>query len=127
MISGIHHIAIICKDYNRSKHFYTEILGLSIIAENFRADRNSWKCDLALGEQYTIELFSFENPPARLSGPEACGLRHLAFSTKHLERMHAHLKKHDVELEEIRQDPYTAKRFFFFRDPDDLPLECYEV
>lgn len=126
-LQHIHHIAIICSDYQRSKHFYTEILGLNIIEETYREARQSYKLDLALGEHYVIELFSFPNPPARVSRPEACGLRHLAFAVSDLDAAVKELSDKGVELEAIRIDEITSKRFTFFADPDDLPLELYEV
>ena len=126
MLKSLHHIAIICSDYEVSKAFYTEVLGLSILAETFREARNSYKLDLALNGTYLIELFSFPNPPARPSRPEACGLRHLAFAVNDLEAMIAHLNEKGVTTEAIRTDDLTGKRFTFFADPDGLPLELYE-
>jgi glyoxylase I family protein len=125
-LTSIHHIAIICSDYKISKHFYTEILGLSILRETYRAERDSYKLDLELnGVQ--IELFSFPNPPARPSYPEARGLRHLAFAVDELEGFIKHLEAHHIKVEPIRTDELTGKRFTFFSDPDGLPLELYEV
>ena len=121
----IHHIAIICSDYPRSRHFYTDILGLPIIREVWREERQSWKCDLEAGNAQ-IELFSFPSPPARPSRPEACGLRHLAFSVEELDREIARLETAGVPCEAVRIDPYTGQRFTFFADPDGLPLELYE-
>ncbi len=126
-ITDIHHVAIIASDYSRSRKFYTEVLGLAIIAENFRAERNSYKLDLRVGASTQIELFSFPNPPPRPSRPEACGLRHLAFSVTDLDAAIAHLNTHDVAVEPIRIDEYTGRRFTFFADPDGLPLELYEA
>lgn len=126
-LSAVHHIAIICQDYEKSKRFYTEVLGLTILAEVNRAERQSYKLDLALNGQYVIELFSFPNPPKRPSRPEALGLRHLAFAVADLDASVAHLTKHDVMPEPIRVDELTGKRFTFFADPDDLPLELYEL
>ena len=126
-LASIHHVAIICQDYKRSKRFYTETLGLTILGEVYRADRQSYKLDLALNGQYVIELFSFPNPPPRLSRPEALGLRHLAFAVDDLDAAVAHLTAHDVVSEPIRVDEHTGKRFTFFADPDDLPLEFYEL
>lgn len=126
LLHNIHHIAIICSDYARSKAFYTEILGLEIIQEVYRAPRNSYKLDLALNGAYIIELFSFPDPPARTSRPEACGLRHLAFAVKDIETTVAALSAKGVEVEPIRVDEMTKKRFTFFADPDDLPIEIYE-
>lgn len=129
MLSGIkavHHIAIICSDYGRSKDFYTRILGFTIVREVFREERRSYKLDLALDGHYVIELFSFPDPPARPSRPEACGLRHLAFAVDDLERGVEELKMQGVITEPIRIDEFTGKRFTFFADPDGLPLELYE-
>lgn len=122
---GFHHVAIICSDYDRSKHFYTNILGFPIIQETFRAERNSYKLDLQVGQD-AIELFSFPNPPDRPSRPEACGLRHLAFAVADLDQAVENLRSKGIELEPIRLDELTGKRFTFFKDPDDLPLELYE-
>jgi glyoxylase I family protein len=122
----IHHVAIICSNYETSKHFYTEVLGFPILQEIFRKERNSYKLDLQVGEQAQIELFSFPDPPPRTSGPEACGLRHLAFEVDNIERSVIKLKAKGIEVENIRIDEITGKKFTFFRDPDDLPLELYE-
>lgn len=124
---AIHHVAIICSDYARSKHFYTEILGLPIIAEAYRTERQSYKLDLAVGNGSQIELFSFPNPPERPSRPEACGLRHLAFAVADVELLKAELEGKGVFVEPVRIDEYTDKKFTFFADPDGLPLEIYEV
>lgn len=127
MISHIHHIAIISADYERSLDFYTRILGLTVVQQVYREARQSWKADLALNGQYVIELFSFPNPPARVSRPEAAGLRHLAFAVPRLEPVINHLDEHGVASEPIRVDEYTGKRFTFIADPDGLPIEFYEV
>lgn len=127
MLKRIHHVAVICSDYPRSKHFYTEILGLSIIAENYRAHRDSYKLDLALPDGGQIELFSFPGAPARPSRPEAQGLRHLAFVVDDVEATVAFLTAKGVEVEEIRIDEYTLKKYTFFADPDGLPLELYQA
>ena len=126
MITRLHHIAIICSNYERSKAFYTSVLGLTVVCETFREDRNSYKLDLALGDHYLIELFSFPDPPARVSQPEATGLRHLAFAVDDIEFEIARLKEHEVACEPVRVDEITGKRFTFFSDPDDLPIELYE-
>ncbi|MBE9207706.1 VOC family protein [Nostoc sp. LEGE 06077] len=125
--SGIHHVAIICSDYERSKRFYVDVLGLAIIKEIFRAERNSYKLDLRINDHTQIELFSFPHPPQRLSNPEACGLRHLAFGVEDIEETVAYLKLHNLEIENIRVDEITGKKFTFFPDPDNLPLEIYQV
>ena len=122
----IHHIAIICSDYEISKKFYTEVLGLKMIREVYREARQSYKLDLAIGDHYVIELFSFPNPPARPSRPESCGLRHLAFSVDNVEEKRNELLVKGLDSEEIRIDEFTDKRFFFTQDPDNLPLEFYE-
>lgn len=126
MLNRIHHVAIICSDYETSKAFYTQILGLSILAENYRAERQSYKLDLALPDGGQIELFSFPNRPERPSFPEAQGLRHLAFEVSNIDEAVAELKTKGVEVEPIRVDEYTEKRFTFFADPDNQPLELYE-
>ncbi len=125
-ISRIHHIAIICSDYAASKQFYTEILGLAVVREIFRAERNSYKLDLSVNGLYQIELFSFPNPPQRPSGPEAAGLRHLAFMVSDVAQTRAILVAKGLECEAIRMDPTTDKPFFFTADPDNLPIEFYE-
>ncbi len=124
--SEIHHVAIICSDYQRSKAFYTKILGFAVIEETFRAERNSYKLDLRVGPNSQIELFSFPSPPARVSRPEACGLRHLAFQVDDVGSVRAQLINKEIDVEEIRVDEITGKKFFFFADPDGLPLEVYE-
>lgn len=126
-LQAVHHIAIICSDYQKSKGFYSDILGLKIIQEVYREDRNSWKCDLAIGDQYIIELFSFPSPPSRPTRPEACGLRHLAFKVRNIREVKTFLESNGIAVEEIRTDQYTGKLFTFFSDPDGLPLELYEV
>lgn len=123
----IHHIAIICSNYEVSKKFYTEILELNIIREVYREERQSYKLDLAIGDDYVIELFSFPNPPKRPSRPESCGLRHLAFSVENVEVKRAELLQKGIDCEGIRIDEFTDKKFFFTADPDDLPLEFYEM
>lgn len=125
-INAIHHIAIICSDYERSKAFYTKVLGLTIIREVYREERQSYKLDLALNGQYVIELFSFPDPPQRLSRPEGTGLRHLAFEVNDLEETVRQLTKLQVVSEPIRVDEYTGKKFTFISDPDQLPIEFYE-
>ncbi|WP_187477968.1 VOC family protein [Amniculibacterium sp. G2-70] len=121
----LHHIAIICSDYERSKKFYTEILGLKILREVYREKRQSWKLDLGIEEDYVIELFSFPNPPQRPSRPEACGLRHLAFGVDDVEAKRKELQQKGLACEEIRLDEFTEKKFFFTQDPDYLPIEFY--
>lgn len=124
---GFHHVAIICSNYEKSKQFYVEVLGFSIIEETFRAARNSYKLDLQVGDGDRIELFSFPNPPERVSRPEACGLRHLAFQVDDIEASVSYLKSQGLDVERIRIDEHTGKRFTFFQDPDGLPLEMYEI
>lgn len=126
MLNKIHHIAIICSDYEVSKKFYTEVLGLTMIKETYRAERLSYKLDLALNGQYTIELFSFPNPPERPSRPESTGLRHLAFEVDDLDAVVAKLEQQNIDVEPIRVDEITDKRFTFIADPDRLPIEFYE-
>lgn len=125
-LNKIHHIAIICSDYQISKRFYTEILGFKIFSEVFRKERDSYKLDLALNDTYCIELFSFPNPPQRVSQPEACGLRHLAFEVDDIEQTRNYLISKNIDSEIIRIDKFTMKNFFFITDPDGLPIEFYE-
>lgn len=125
-LNKVHHTAIICSDYQKSKSFYTQILGLKVLQEIYREERDSYKLDLALNGEYIVELFSFPNPPQRPSCPEACGLRHLAFEVNDIEQTHDFLVKNNIPTETIRIDEYTEKRFFFIADPDDLPIEFYE-
>ena len=126
MFDRIHHVAIICSDYARSKRFYVEILGFEIIREVYREDRRSFKLDLKVGDQYQIELFSFPNPTSRPSSPEACGLRHIAFEVQDVKESARRLSALGVGVEPIRVDEATSKCFTFFRDPDGLPVEIYE-
>ena len=127
MLRSIHHVAIICSNYQTSKKFYTEVLELAISAEHYRKERDSWKLDLSLNGNYVIELFSFPDSPQRVSRPEACGLRHLAFRVENLDQSVHSLKLKGIEPEPIRVDEYTGKRFTFFADPDSLPIELYEA
>jgi glyoxylase I family protein len=126
LLNQVHHIAIICSDYEVSKKFYTEVLGMEIVREVYREARRSWKLDLAINGHYVIELFSFPDPPPRPSTPEAQGLRHLAFEVEKLEPVIEHVRSFGVEAEPIRVDEFTGKRFTFIQDPDKLPLEFYE-
>jgi glyoxylase I family protein len=126
-LNSVHHVAIICSDYELSKIFYTKILGCRVLAEHYREERKSYKLDLAVNDRYCIELFSFPNPPSRVSRPEAAGLRHLAFSVDKLEPAIEWLNQNGIQTEPIRVDEFTQKRFTFFSDPDNLPLELYEI
>lgn len=126
VLHRIHHVAVICSDYQRSKAFYTGVLGLAVADENYREARRSWKLDLELPDGGRIEMFSFPGAPPRPSSPEAQGLRHLAFAVADLDTWIRHLQSHGVLVEEIRVDEYTGRRFTFFADPDGLPLELYE-
>ncbi|MCK8063004.1 MULTISPECIES: SMU1112c/YaeR family gloxylase I-like metalloprotein [Vibrio] len=126
MFNAIHHVAIICSDYPRSKRFYTELLGLKVIAENYREARDSYKLDLALSDGSQVELFSFPDAPERPSFPEAQGLRHLAFQVDDVEHVKEYLEAREIEVEPIRVDEFTGKAFTFFKDPDGLPLEVYQ-
>lgn len=126
-LQQVHHIAIICSDYEKSKKFYTELLGFTIIQEVYRENRNSYKLDLALNGNYIIELFSFPNPPQRASRPEAVGLRHIAFAVKDISKEVQLLEQSNISVEPIRIDDLTNKKFTFFEDPDGLPIELYEI
>ena len=127
MLKSFHHTAIICSDYDRSKAFYTSTLGLDILREVYREDRKSYKLDLALNGVFILELFSFPSPPARSSRPEATGLRHLAFAVTNVKNTKTELEAKGGTVEDIRIDAYTGKKFTFFADPDDLPIEIYEL
>ncbi|MBQ4889575.1 hypothetical protein A9267_11545 [Shewanella sp. UCD-FRSSP16_17] len=127
MFNGIHHVAIIASDYVRSKYFYTQVLGFTVLAENYRQERDSYKLDLQLKDGTQIELFSLPHSPKRPSYPEAQGLRHLAFKVDDIHQAVAHLQQHNIDVEPIRVDEYTGKSFTFFSDPDDLPLEIYAI
>lgn len=126
-IRGVHHAAIICSDYHRSRDFYTRVLGLTVVRETRREHRDSYKLDLQLPDGTQIELFSFPTPPARVTRPEACGLRHIAFAVEGLYEEILRLRSHGVEVEPVRVDELTRKRYTFFSDPDGLPLELYEI
>ncbi|MGG7463421.1 MULTISPECIES: VOC family protein [unclassified Plantibacter] len=126
-LKRVHHIAIIASDYEASKRFYTDVLGCELLSEVFRAERDSWMGDLALNGEYLIELFSFPDPPKRPSGPEALGLRHLAFAVDDVDGARAELVAKGVRVEEVRIDPHTGRKMVFFFDPDELPLELYEA
>ena len=125
-VNKVHHIAIICSDYERSLEFYKKVLGLTVLAENYREESKSYKTDLALGNEYVIELFSFPSPPERPTNPEAAGLRHLAFEVDDILAEAKELERLGIEHEPIRIDKTTNRRFMFFPDPDGLPLELYE-
>lgn len=125
-LQNVHHIAIICSDYRRSKQFYTDVLGLQVIREVYRAERDSYKLDLSLNGHYILELFSFPDPPMRPSQPEATGLRHLSFAVDDIDSAILALEKKGITAEPIRTDEFTGQRFTFFADPDGLPLELYE-
>jgi len=125
-LNKVHHIAIICSDYEKSKYFYTEILGLAIVREVYREQRQSYKLDLEVAGQYQVELFSFPNPPARPSRPEALGLRQLAFEVDNMDEAVSHIKQFGVYVEPVRVDEFTGKLYTFFADPDGLPIEFVE-
>ncbi|NDC41134.1 MAG: VOC family protein [Chitinophagia bacterium] len=125
-LQKVHHIAVICSNYEVSKAFYTNVLGLQLLHEHYRAERDSWKADLGLHGTYILELFSFPHPPPRPSRPEACGLRHIAFSVADIVTSKVSLEQKGLKVEDIRIDEYTGRRFTFFADPDGLPIELYE-
>lgn len=125
-LKKLHHIAIICSDYEKSKDFYTNVLGFEIKDEVYRQERQSYKLDLSLNGEYLIELFSFPNPPERLTRPESTGLRHIAFEVDNIEKCAELLKNEGFNIEPIRIDEFTNKKFTFMPDPDNLPIEIYE-
>lgn len=125
-LKRVHHVAIICSDYTLSKYFYTEILGLKVLQEVYRIERDSYKLDLAVNGEYQIELFSFPEPPERLSRPESTGLRHIAFEVENLNEAVSEINNKGIATEDIRVDEFSGQRFVFFADPDGLPIELYE-
>lgn len=125
-LSQIHHIAIIVSDYEASKDFYVNKLEFQIVRENYRPERNDWKLDLKVNEITELEVFGVKNPPARVTRPEAAGLRHLAFFTDNIEETVAELKEKGIVTEPIRVDEFSGKKFTFFADPDGLPIEIHE-
>jgi len=125
-VNKVHHIAIICSDYQASKAFYVDILKFKPIREVFREERNSYKLDLMVNDVYQLELFSFPNPQKRPSFPEAAGLRHIAFEVDDIAETVSYLQSQSIEVEDIRIDEFTDKKFTFFADPDGLPIELYE-
>lgn len=126
-LNKVHHVAIICSDYEVSKHFYTQILGFTVIHELYREERQSYKLDLQVGDHTQIELFSFPDPPERVQYPEARGLRHLAFEVNDVAQAAQELGRQGIAVEPVRIDPVTGKKYTFFQDPDGLPLELYEA
>ena len=124
-LESIHHVAIIVSDYRRSREFYVDKLGFEVIRENYRIDRDDWKLDLKCGDM-EFEIFGVKAPPARLSYPEACGLRHLAFRVEDIHAAVRWLEDMGIETEPIRIDSYTNAAMTFFHDPDGLPLELHE-
>lgn len=125
-LNKVHHIALICSDYQRSLDFYTRVVGCQVLAEHWREEQESYLTKLSLNGEYVIELFSYPSPPQRPSYPEAAGLRHLAFEVDDIVEQVAELERLGVAHEAIRTDATTGKRFVFFNDPDDQPLEMYE-
>ena len=125
MFDAVHHVAIIVSDYQVSRRFYVETLGLPIVRENYRPERGDWKLDLRVGA-VELELFSNPSAPERPNYPEARGLRHLAFRVEDVAAAAAELARRGIPCEPIRTDPYTGGRMTFFHDPDGLPLELHE-
>ena len=125
-LSAIHHIAIIVSDYPRSKDFSVNKLGFSVIRENYRPDNGDWKLDLRINDDTELEIFGVANPPARVTRPEAAGLRLLAFRVENIEKTAAELEALGIPVDPIRMDAYSGRKFTFFADPDGLPLELHE-
>jgi glyoxylase I family protein len=125
-LNQIHHVSLICSNIERSKKFYTDVVGLSIMQEIYRSDKDSYMIDLGLNGHFILELFTFPNSPSRITQPEACGLRHLAFEVSDIELAVSNLKENGVETEEIKLDEHTGKHYVFFKDPDQLPIELYQ-
>ncbi len=125
-LSSVHHIAIIVSDYAVSRDFYVNKLGFKVIRENYRPEKKDWKLDLRVDDDTELEIFAPEDPPARLSHPEACGLRHLAFRVEDIKKTVEELKSLGIQCEDIRLDTFTGRNLTFFFDPDGLPLELHE-
>ena len=125
-LNRVHHVAVLCSDYDRSLTFYRDVLGLQVLSEHYRAERQSYKTDLALNGVFVVELFSFPNPPQRVTNPEAAGLRHLAFEVDDVEAARSEVMEKGVPCEQVRVDPLSGKKFVFCFDPDNLPIEFYE-
>lgn len=125
LFQKIHHVAIIGKDYQKSRHFYVDLLGFEVIREHYRQERDDYKIDLACGDT-EIELFIIKDAPERSSYPEASGLRHLAFQVESVDETVKILNRKGIETEPVRTDTYTNKKMTFFQDPDGLPLEIHE-
>lgn len=125
-LSAIHHVALIVSDYAKSRDFYVDLLELPVIQEHYRPQQDDYLLSLQIGTSQ-LEIFGKNNPPQRLTQPEAAGLRHLAFGVDDIDTTVADLASKGIKCEPIRIDPYTGARTTFFRDPDDLPLELYET
>lgn len=125
-LNSIHHIAIICSDKDAALRFYHDLLGFPIIRSNFRRERQDWKIDLKINDNTELELFIMRDRPARVSNPEAYGLRHLAFSVPSVADTVAELAEKGIACEPVRMDSFTGKAMTFFRDPDGLPIEIHE-
>lgn len=124
-LTQVHHIAIIGSNYEKSRHFYVDLLGFKIIRENYRTERGDYKIDLQLNGM-ELELFIIPGRPSRPSYPEANGLRHLAFRVESVDATVAELNALGIATEPVRVDDYTGKKMTFFSDPDGLPLEIHE-
>ena len=125
-IQSIHHVAILTDNYELSKQFYTEVLGFTILLETYRAERQSYKLDLLINGKYQVELFSFPEYKERNSFPESKGLRHLAFAVEDVDASYLFLQEKGVQVQQVRTDEITGKKFLFFYDPNGQPLELYE-
>ena len=124
-LTKVHHVAVIGTDYEKSKHFYVDLLGFEVIREIYREQRDDYKIDLRLAD-CELELFIIKNAPKRPSYPEAAGLRHLAFLVESVEETVKELNALGIETEPVRLDEVTGKKMTFFHDPDGLPLEIHE-
>lgn len=128
MLDNIHHIAIICSDYESAMNFYVKGLGFTVLSDILRPEKNDRLIMLSLGEgtDTQIELFIKPCAPARPSYPEARGLRHLAFRVKDVEELVSDLAEKGIAAEEIRRDSFTGEKMTFIHDPDGLPIELHE-
>lgn len=124
MITGLHHIAILCSDRIHSLHFY-ETLGFTLRESHLRLERKD-EILMMEGHGITLELFIVQGNPSRVTNPEAYGLRHLALSVNKIEEVVQMLEASGYQPEPIRRDSFTNEKMTFVKDPDGLPVELHE-
>ena len=124
MIAGMHHIAILAAEKERTVRFY-ETLGFRLLECHVRPERND---EIVFMEQcgVTLELFISSGNPPRTSNPEAYGLRHLALRSSDVQAVREKLLRAGWHPETMRTDTFDNKTMFFVKDPDGLPIEIHE-